>query len=40
MDQALIMLEESVKGLIALIQCASLNRAATFYDDTGTPVPW
>jgi hypothetical protein len=35
-----IRLEESVKGLIVLIYCDSLDRTAIFYDDTGKPVPW
>ncbi|KAE9380844.1 aflatoxin biosynthesis ketoreductase-like protein nor-1 [Stipitochalara longipes BDJ] len=40
MEHAPMTLEESVKGLIALIDSASLDKTATFYDVSGQPAPW
>lgn len=40
MEHAPMTLEESVKSLVALIDTASLDRTATFYDVTGEPIPW
>jgi norsolorinic acid ketoreductase len=39
-DKAPMTLEESVSGLVALIDSASLERTATIYDVTGVPTPW
>lgn len=39
-EKALMTLKESVSGLVALIDSASLDRTATFYDVTGVPTPW
>lgn len=40
MEKAPMTLNESVKGLVALIESATPDKTATFYDVTGGPTPW